>query len=92
MTYAVTDWQPETRVVVEGEGDIVRSVDLIEFVEGPSPGTTTRINYTADITLKSWYSLFTWLVAGDIKALAKDAQKGLETAFESGKYKDADST
>jgi len=89
MTYTVKEWLPPNRVVLTGEGDIVRATDTIEFADGPTPGTT-RVEYNADISLKGVYGLFTWLVAGDIKGLAVKAKEGLERAFETGAHKSPD--
>jgi hypothetical protein len=40
----------------------------------------------ADIRLKGLLSLFTFMVAGDIRALAVDAKAGMERAFAEGRH------
>jgi hypothetical protein len=46
---------------------------------------------TADIRLKGFLSLFTFLVAGDIRALGDDAKTGMERAFAEGRHTQASS-
>jgi hypothetical protein len=44
----------------------------------------TRALAQADIRLKGVLSLFTWLVAGDIRALGVAAKEGMDRAFAEG--------
>ena len=44
----------------------------------------TRALPQADIRLKGFLSLFTWLVAGDIRALGVAAKEGMDRAFAEG--------
>ena len=89
MQYTVKEWNPPNKVVVEGDSPTVGATDEIVFTDGSQPGTT-HVAYSADIRLKGFLSLFTFLVAGDIRGLATSAQKGMEDAFSSGAYKAAD--
>ena len=89
MEYTVKEWNPPHKVVVEGDSPTVGATDEIVFTDGATPGTT-HIAYTADIRLKGFLSLFTFLVASDIKGLAISAKAGMEEAFKSGAYKTAD--
>jgi NAD(P)-dependent dehydrogenase (short-subunit alcohol dehydrogenase family) len=50
MRYVISEFGPDRRVVLQGEGDEVSAVDEIRF---EPLATGTRVVYTADITLKS---------------------------------------
>lgn len=45
------------------------------------------VDYSADIRLKGFLSLFTWAVAGDIRKLGDAAKEGMAGAFAAGKHK-----
>lgn len=83
----MTHWEPPSRVVVRGESDTVEAEDGIVFSESGQPAHTS-VEYTADIKLKGFLSLFTFLVAGDIRALGVQAKEGLEKAFAEGRHKE----
>ena len=85
MKYTVREWQPLTKAVFTADGDTVTAVDTIEFSDAPTAGHT-KIDYTADIRLKGILSLFTFMVAGDIRKLGDAAKAGLEKAFADGKH------
>jgi len=85
MKYTVAHWDALNKVTVTGDSSTVAAEDTITFSDAPTPGHTT-IAYSADIRLKGLLSLFTWVVAGDIKALGADAKAGMEKAFAEGKH------
>ncbi len=76
------------QVVINGDSSSVAATDTIEFSDAPTAGHT-RIDYTADIRLKGLLSLFTFMVAGDIRALGVDAKNGIDKAFADGRHTSA---
>ena len=76
------------QVVIKGDSSSVAATDIIEFSDAPTAGHT-RVDYTADIRLKGLLSLFTFLVAGDIRALGDDAKRGMDKAFAEGRHTSA---
>lgn len=49
MRYEVVEYEPPNRVVLQGRGEKFDALDTMEFT--PSGDGTTRISYTAEITL-----------------------------------------
>ena len=80
----MVEWDAPRKMKITGDSPTVAATDVIELAEAPGGGT--ELVYTADIRLKGLLSLFTFLVAGDIAALGKDAEAGLVKAFKEGKH------
>eukprot|EP01104_Vermistella_antarctica_P012796 TRINITY_DN3770_c0_g1_i1.p1 TRINITY_DN3770_c0_g1~~TRINITY_DN3770_c0_g1_i1.p1 ORF type:complete len:162 (+),score=39.17 TRINITY_DN3770_c0_g1_i1:211-696(+) len=76
MTYEVKEWSEGERVRIDGDGVGATSVDIITFRDGPE-ADTTEVDYYADIQLKGWKVLLTWLVSSDIQSLGDDAMRGM---------------
>jgi dehydrogenase/reductase SDR family member 12 len=51
MEYRIEEYEPNSRVVLEGRGETVSAVDTIEFE--PRDGGTF-VDYTADLTFANW--------------------------------------
>uniref|UniRef100_A0A7S3LLN1 Polyketide cyclase/dehydrase n=1 Tax=Aplanochytrium stocchinoi TaxID=215587 RepID=A0A7S3LLN1_9STRA len=81
MTYDVTEYLPNQKVVLNGRSDIVSAHDIIEFADTAVEGET-KITYTADIRLKGIAWLATPFVYFELKKLGKDALDGMSSAFE----------
>lgn len=79
MTYAVTVWEPPTRVVLEGLGQMVTAIDDIRF-ESVDAGRT-RIHYSADLRLRGFRRLFEPLVRGRFEALGDAAMDGMRRSL-----------
>ena len=74
MTYRITHFERPTRVVLEGEGSGVRSVDDIRFQRA---GDATAIDYAADIRLGGLLRLVQPLLGGRFERIGKDAAAGM---------------
>ena len=72
MRYRITDYQPDSRVVLIGEGKQLRAVDEILF---EAQGGGTRIDYTADLQFRGFMKLVAPFLS---KALEKVGQKALD--------------
>ncbi len=63
------------RVVLVGSGSGVSAVDTIEFARTP---TGTRVDYTADITLRGVMRLVQPFIGGTFAKIAQDAAGGIQ--------------
>ena len=79
MTYQITDWEDNRRVVLEGRGETIRAVDEIKF---DASGSGTLVDYTADITFTNWMRYVTPLLAPALRRVGERALDGLVEALE----------
>lgn len=79
MEYVTTSWEPNRRVVLKGSGSGVDAVDEIRFEPTPSG---TRIDYTADIRLRSWLRPLTPFAGGALSRIARNAREGMQQALD----------
>jgi dehydrogenase/reductase SDR family member 12 len=79
MEYVTTAWEPTRRVVLKGTGSGVDAIDEIRFE--PVPGGT-RIDYVADIRLRSWMRPLAPFAGGALSRIARDARDGMQQALE----------
>ena len=75
MEYTVSTFDPLRRVVLVGSGSGVSAVDTIEFARTP---TGTRVDYTADITLRGVMRLVQPFIGGTFSKIAQDAAGGIQ--------------
>ena len=75
MEYTVSTFDPLRRVVLVGSGSGVSAVDTIEFARTP---TGTRVDYTADITLRGVMRLVQPFIGGTFAKIAQDAADGIQ--------------
>jgi carbon monoxide dehydrogenase subunit G len=79
MVYTIETYEPDTRVVLRGEGKTVSALDDIRFE--PTVDGGTKVDYTADIELKGWMRLLTPFLGGAFKKLGDDARTGMTAAL-----------
>jgi len=79
MEYVTTAWDPARRVVLKGSGSGVDAVDEIRFESVPGG---TRIDYTADIRLRSWMRPLSPFAGGAFARIARDARDGMQRALD----------
>lgn len=79
MVYTIETYEPDSRVVLRGEGKTVIARDDIRFE--PTADGGTRVDYTADIQLKGWMRLLTPFLGGAFKKLGDDARTGMTAAL-----------
>lgn len=79
MTYEVTVWEPDRRVVLVGTGKTVEAVDEIRF-EQRDDGTF--VDYTADLTFTNWLRFVVPLMSPLLKRVGTRALDGLVAALE----------
>ncbi|NJN47648.1 MAG: SDR family NAD(P)-dependent oxidoreductase [Candidatus Competibacteraceae bacterium] len=78
MDYVITTYDPPDCVVLEGEGGSIQAIDTIRFA---ATETGTRIDYTADITLKGWAGFTESFLNGTLNRIGKQAVTGLQKAL-----------
>ncbi len=79
MIYEITDWKQGSRVVLEGKGEAIEAVDVIEF-ETRDGGTL--VDYTADIVFTNWIRFVAPLMAPALRRVGKKALDGLVETLE----------
>ena len=76
MTYTVTEWEPNHRVVLEGVGGPVKAIDTITFVAGDDG---TVVTYQADLSLRGIAKIVQPLMDSRFNAIGEAAGQGLRT-------------
>jgi carbon monoxide dehydrogenase subunit G len=75
LVYVVTEFEPGRRVVLRGENATVLSID--EIIVEPVESGGSRLDYSADLTLKGPLALFDPLLGMAFSGIAKKALAGL---------------
>ena len=75
MDYEITEWQPTTRMVIEGTGEKATARDEITFADAPGGGT--EITYSAALGLSGALKLAEPFLKGTFNHMADDAVAGL---------------
>lgn len=80
MTYEITEFEPNERVVLVGTGDVVDAVDEIRF-ESQGEGAGTLVDYTADLTFHNYIRYISPLLAPFMRRVGDRALDGLVAAL-----------
>ena len=78
LPYTITEYEPHTRLVLEGESSMMKYVDVITF-ESRDGGSV--VGYDAVITLKSVFALGDLFFRPMFKKIGDDATDGLRDAL-----------
>jgi len=78
VPYVVREHDPPKRVVLEGNGDSVHTLDEIGFAAAPRG---TRMTYTADISLPGVFGCIERWLKGTLDSVGKNAVRGLQAAL-----------
>jgi dehydrogenase/reductase SDR family protein 12 len=78
MEYAVTEYAPPVRVVLEGKGKSIRAVDSITFEERPNG---TEVAYIADLSFSGRLASAESMMKGMLDRVGRKAMAGLEAAL-----------
>lgn len=79
MTYEITEWEDNSRVVLEGKGETIEALDVIAF-EARDGGTF--VDYTADLTFTNWMRFVTPLMGPVLRRVGEKALDGLVKTME----------
>ncbi len=79
MTYEITEYQPNERVVIIGRGEKLEAVDVIEF-EDQGDGRTV-VDYTADLSFHNFVKYLTPVMGPVFKRVGEKAVDGLAEAL-----------
>jgi len=83
MQYRTTVFKENEEVVLEGIGEMVKTIDTIKFRADPSdPARSTLVDYSADIKLLGWKGAFTPLLKPVLKGVGRESIAGLTKACE----------
>ena len=80
MTYEITEWEQDSHVVLEGRGETIEALDVIQF-EGDEGGTL--VDYTADLTFTTWIRFVTPLMSPVLQKVGARALDGLVETLQS---------
>ena len=80
MTYEIVTLEPDRQVVLVGDGRQVHARDDIRFAALPAGGT--RVDYTADLTLKGWMRFLAPFLGGTFRKIGTDARDGMQRALD----------
>lgn len=79
MTYEITTWEQDSRVVLEGRGETLEAVDEIKFA---SKDGGTFVDYTADLSFTNWIRFVVPLMSPLLKRVGRRALDGLVETLE----------
>jgi hypothetical protein len=79
MTYEITVYEPDHRVVLVGDGKKLHAVDEIAFA---SHDNMTAIDYTADLTFHNFFRFIRPLMGPILRRVGRDAVDGLVRALD----------
>lgn len=79
MTYEITEWEDNSRVVLKGKGETIEALDVIAF-EARDGGTL--VDYTADLTFTNWMRFVTPLMGPVLRRVGEKALDGLVKTME----------
>lgn len=79
MTYTITDYEPDEKVVLAGTGKRISAVDTITFRDAADGGTV--IDYRADLEFKGLLKLLTPFMGGRLDEIGKKAVDGMQEAL-----------
>lgn len=74
MTYEVTEWEPNARVVLVGSGETIEAMDEIRF---EAHGGGTVVHYVADLNFTNWIRFLGPLMAPLLVRVGRRALDGL---------------
>lgn len=79
MTYEITEYEENERVVLVGRGEEIEAIDEIRF-DDRGPGRTV-VEYTADLTFHNYVKYLTPLMGPIFKRVGEKAVDGLAEAL-----------
>jgi hypothetical protein len=79
MEYRIVAHEPDTRVVLEGQGSGVRARDEISFATTPAG---TRVDYVAEIHLTGLFRLLEPFLGSAFAKIGHDARAGMQRALD----------
>ena len=79
MTYEITEWEPNARVVLVGSGETIEAIDEIGF-EARDDGTV--VDYIADLSFTNWIRFLGPLMAPLLVRVGRRALDGLVETLE----------
>ena len=74
MVYEITEYEPDSRVVLHGKGETLEAIDEIKFSESDGG---THVDYTADLEFKNWVRFVVPLMSPLLKNVGTKALDGL---------------
>eukprot|EP00667_Euglena_gracilis_P017431 EG_transcript_18377 len=79
MKFKTTVYDAPNKIVLEGTGPTVTTVDTIVFKADPEdPAHYTIVDYSAEIKLVGWKAIVTPLIKRPLRKVGQDAMAGLQ--------------
>lgn len=79
MVYEITEYEPDSRVVLVGRGEKLHAVDEIRF---QAIDNMTLIEYTADLTFNNYFRFLGPLLSPTLRKVGEKAVDGLAAALD----------
>jgi len=79
MVYEITEYEPDTRLVLVGRGDKLEAVDEIRF---DTADNMTLVDYTADLTFHNFFRYLGPLLSPTLEKVGIKALDGLSAALD----------
>lgn len=79
MTYEITDYRPNERVVLIGKGESIEAVDVIRFEDRDGK---TMVHYTADLKFHNYVKYLVPFMGPIFKKVGERAVDGLKESLE----------
>lgn len=79
MTYRITEWDQDQRVVLSGEGETIEALDEIRFAARDGG---TEVEYTADLTFTNWMRFIVPFMSPVLTRVGERALDGLVETLE----------
>ena len=79
MTYTITEYEPDTRVVLIGRGEPLEAIDEIRF---DTQDNMTVIDYTADLTFYNSLRFLGPVISSSLRKVGERALDGLVEALD----------
>ena len=82
MVYKITEIERPRRIVIKGDSPMVHAIDTMNLSEINNNGKTqTKVDYTADLSLKGWKRPLIFLLQGTFNKLGQSAMEGMESTL-----------
>eukprot|EP00051_Salpingoeca_urceolata_P032302 m.15155 g.15155 ORF g.15155 m.15155 type:complete len:153 (+) comp4968_c0_seq1:394-852(+) len=78
MIYEVTELERPNKIVLSGDGPLVKGIDTIVLSPATDKGDRTHVDYEASLTLKGFYRPFAVFLSSTYNKIGRDAMEGLE--------------
>merc|ERR1711871_1682113 len=83
LVYTVSEISAPERIVLKAQGDVINAIDTMNFSEirGEGGQVQTKVDYTADISLRGWKKPFIVFLKDTFTELGEKAMAGMQATL-----------